>query len=94
MDNSFGKILNAINEVESCHSYFDEQGLREFYEVFGDSIKIIVKYNNGERDKITISEFYNLKVDYTERNLGIREVFLWSEDYRNLLEMREIMTKF
>lgn len=94
MKNIFLKMVEQIEQIEKNHSYFDEEELREFYEVFGDSIKIIVKYNNGERDRITITEFYNLKVDYTERNFGIREVFLWSEDYQRLLEMKKTLMQF
>lgn len=94
MSNDFSRILKIINEVEKNHSYFDEEQLREFYEVFGDNINVVVKFGNGHRNVLTITEFYNLDVDYLKMNMNIREVFLCSEDYRNLLEMRKVMMEF
>lgn len=94
MGNSFEEMLKIIKNVENSNSYFDEDLLREFYNCFGDSIKIIVKYNTGNRHRISISEFYNLKDAYIESQFGVREVFLWSEDYRNLMKIKNMMLEF
>lgn len=94
MKNDFERILKIINEVEKNYSYFDEEQLREFYEVFGDNIKVVAKFGNGHRNILTITEFYNLDVSYLNMNMDIREVFLCSKDYRNLLEMRKVMMDF
>lgn len=85
-------IMRVLEMVEKTHGSFDEEDLREFYKVFGDTIKIIVKYTDGNREKMAISEFYNLSKDYYEYE--IKEVFLWSEDYQKLMEIKSLMKEF